>query len=250
MNASADERGTPLQRILVKFSGEALGGAAGSGIDPAVIDRVAADIVQLARQGMQLALVVGGGNLFRGAELARVGLDRVLADQMGMLATVMNGLAMLDAIRRGGGDAVLYSAFGIDGMVSPYSAWSTRAELDRGRVAILAGGTGNPFFTTDSAACLRAVEIRAELVLKATKVDGVYTADPALHADAELLAHTSYDAVLAGRLAVMDETAICLCRDHGMPIRVFNMNRVGALADIAAGAQIGTLVDANGPGGG
>lgn len=236
-----------LSRVLVKFSGEALGGESGNGIRPDVLDRVAAELVEVAANGCEVAIVVGGGNLFRGAELAEAGLDRVLADQMGMLATVMNGLAIHDALHRARGRATLLSAFGIDGIARAYTALEARSELAAGRLVILAGGTGNPFFTTDSAACLRAIEIGADMVLKATKVDGVYTADPVLHPDAELLTHTSYDAVLERRLAVMDQTAICLCRDHGMPIRVFDMNRPGALAGIVAGEAIGTLVDRSGP---
>jgi len=230
------------RRVLLKLSGEELSGETGSGIDAAVLERTVAEIAQLLAIGVQVGLVVGGGNLFRGAALQAAGMDRITGDQMGMLATLMNALALRDALERKGLPAELMSALAVAGIAEPYDRRRAVAYLAAGRVVLFAGGTGNPFFTTDSAACLRAVEVGAEVVLKATKVDGVYSADPLLHRDAELYARLTYDQVLEGKLGVMDLTAICLCRDHGMPIRVFRMAKPGALLNIALGGSEGTLV--------
>ncbi|GMU46669.1 MAG: UMP kinase [Pseudomonadales bacterium] len=230
------------RRVLLKLSGEELSGEAGSGIDAAVLERTAAEIAQLLAIGVQVGLVVGGGNLFRGAALQAAGMDRITGDQMGMLATLMNALALRDALERKGLPAELMSALAVAGIAEPYDRRRAVAYLAAGRVVLFAAGTGNPLFTTDSAACLRAVEVGAEVVLKATKVDGVYSADPLIHRDAELYARLTYDQVLDGKLGVMDLAAICLCRDHGIPIRVFRMAKSGALLNIALGGSEGTLV--------
>ncbi|MFZ5653034.1 MAG: UMP kinase [Pseudomonadota bacterium] len=240
MSAVASRSG--YRRIILKLSGEELMGGAGFGIDPAVLDRTAADIAQLLADRIEVGLVVGGGNLFRGAALEAAGMERVTGDQMGMLATLMNALALRDALERVGLPAHLMSAVEVPGIAERYDRRLAIRRLEAGAVVLFAGGTGNPFFTTDSAACLRAIEVQAEVVLKATKVDGVYSADPALHADAELLPRLSYDQVLDGKLGVMDLTAICLCRDHGLPIRVFRMSKPGALLGIARGGSEGTLI--------
>lgn len=217
-------------------------GDADFGIDPAVLARTAADIAPLCADGVQVGLVVGGGNLFRGATLEAAGMERVTGDQMGMLATIMNALALRDALERAGLPAHLMSAAEVAGVAERYDRRMANRRLEAGEVVVFAGGTGNPFFTTDSAACLRAIELRADLVLKATKVEGVYSADPALHRDAKLLPRLSYDEVLDGRLGVMDLTAICLAREHRMPIRVFRMSKPGALLGIARGGSEGTLI--------
>lgn len=232
------------RRVLLKLSGEELMGEASGGIDPAVLARTAADIAGLVAIGVQVGVVVGGGNLFRGAALQAAGMDRVTGDQMGMLATLMNALALRDALERSGLAAELLSAAAIAGIADQYNRRTAVGHLAAGRVALFAGGTGNPLFTTDSAACLRAIEIDAEIVLKATKVDGVYSADPLTHPDATLYTRLTYDQVLDGKLGVMDLTAICLCRDHGMPIRVFRMAKPGALLNIALGGSEGTFVSA------
>jgi uridylate kinase len=235
------------KRILLKLSGEALAGAAGFGIDPAVTARYAADVRELHGAGVQVALVVGGGNIFRGAWLAQGGgVDRVTGDQMGMLATVMNALAMQDALERAGVPTDVLSALSVGQVCEPYSSRVAVERLHQGRVVILAAGTGNPFFTTDSAASLRAIEVGADLLIKATKVDGVYAADPLKHPEAEFYPRLSYDRALAERLQVMDTTAIVLCREHGMPLRVMNVNNPGALLRLVKGAEIGSLVDDGG----
>jgi uridylate kinase len=230
------------RRIILKLSGEELMGGASFGIDPAVLARTAADIAQLLADRIEVGLVVGGGNLFRGAALEAAGMERVTGDQMGMLATLMNALALRDALERAGLPAQLMSAVEVPGIAERYDRRLAIRRLQAGAAVLFAGGTGNPFFTTDSAACLRAIEVQAEVVLKATKVDGVYSADPAVHADAELLPRLSYDQVLNGKLGVMDLTAICLCRDHGLPIRVFRMSKPGALLGVARGGSEGTLI--------
>jgi len=230
------------QRILLKLSGEALMGSADFGIDPAVMARVASEIADLVRRGVQVGLVIGGGNIFRGAGLAGGGFDRVTGDHIGMLATVMNSLAMQDALLKQGVDARTLSAFRIDQVCEYYSRNDAVRHLQAGRVVILSAGTGNPFFTTDSAASLRAIEIGADVMIKATKVDGVYSADPFKHADAEFYPYLSYDRVLREGLAVMDATAVVLCKEHGMPLRVMNINTEGALQRVVQGEAIGTLV--------
>jgi len=238
----------PVSRCLLKLSGEALAGDADFGIDPDVIRRIGREIIETQRSHrVEFGVVLGGGNLFRGAALAQVGLDRVTGDHMGMLATVMNALAFRDVLRSLGARASVLSAIPMAGMVEGYSQPRALDLLQSGHVVIFAAGTGNPFFTTDSAACLRGIEIDADVVLKATKVDGVYTSDPHVDADAQLIEHLSYDDVIARDLKVMDLTAICLCRDHRVPIVVFDMNATGALQRIADGERIGTLIDGGTP---
>jgi uridylate kinase len=230
------------KRVLLKLSGEALMGQGTHGIDPAVAQRLAAEVHAVASRGTQLGLVIGGGNLLRGAGLAAQGMNRVSADHMGMLATVMNALAMQDAIEKTGTDCRVMSALTIDQVCEPYSTRQAVRHLELGRVVIFAAGTGNPFFTTDSAASLRAIEIGADIMLKATKVDGVYTADPVTNPDATLYKRISYDEALTQKLGVMDATALVLCREHDMPLRVFNMFEAGQLDRIVDGQDIGTLV--------
>jgi len=230
------------KRILLKLSGEQLMGDQGFGIDPKVLDKMALEIGQLVGIGVQVGLVVGGGNLFRGATLSKAGLDRVTGDHMGMLATVMNSLALRDALERSNISSNVMSAIPMSGVVEHYDRRKAIRLLENGEVVIFSAGTGNPFFTTDSAACLRAIEVEAELVLKATKVDGVYTADPMKDPKATRFDVLSYERVLADKLGVMDLTAICLCQDHGMPVRVFKMDKAGALLRIVVGEDEGTLI--------
>jgi uridylate kinase len=232
------------RRVLLKLSGEALMGADAYGINREVLARIAAEVKSVAAIGVQLAIVIGGGNIFRGIAPSAQGMDRASADYMGMLATVMNSLALQDALEKQGVSVRVQSALRVDQVVEPYVRRRAIRHLEQGRVVIFAAGTGNPFFTTDSAACLRAIEIGADLVLKATKVDGVYAADPLTHPGAERFARLSYDDVIERDLRVMDLTAICLCRDHGMPIVVFDMGTRGALTRIAAGESLGTLIEA------
>jgi uridylate kinase len=231
------------KRILLKLSGEELMGEEGFGIDPKVLDRMALEIGQLVGIGVQVGLVIGGGNLFRGAALNAAGMDRVTGDHMGMLATVMNALAMRDALERTNISSHVMSSIPMSGVVEHYDRRKAIRYLKDGDVVIFAAGTGNPFFTTDSAACLRGIEIDANVVLKATKVDGVYSADPMLDPDAELYHSLTYDEVLNKQLGVMDMTAICLCREHKMPLRVFRMSKPGALLNLVVGGDEGTLID-------
>jgi uridylate kinase len=230
------------KRILVKLSGEALLGAADYGIDPAMLKRVASELVEVSATGVEVAVVIGGGNIFRGAGLARAGMDRVTADQMGMLATVMNSLAMQDAIESVGAHARVMSAIRINEVCEEYIRRRAVRHLEKGRIVIFAAGTGNPFFTTDSAASLRAIEIDAELLLKATKVNGVYSDDPVKNPAATRYDRLSYDRVLDDRLGVMDATAIVLCRDNRIPLRVFNLHNPGDLPRVVRGENVGTLV--------
>jgi uridylate kinase len=231
------------QRILLKLSGEALMGKLDFGIDPRVLDAMALEIGQLVGIGVEVGLVVGGGNLFRGAALHQAGLDRVTGDHMGMLATVMNALAMRDALERSNIPSRVMSAIPMSGVLEHYDRRAALRYLEQGDVVLFAAGTGNPFFTTDSAASLRAIEIGAELMLKATKVDGVYTDDPKTNPGAEKYDCLTYDVALEKKLGVMDLTAICLCRDHDMPVRVFQMGKPGALLNIVRGAAEGTLIE-------
>ena len=241
MATSAD--GKPaFRRILVKLSGEALMGDGDYGIDPAFLKRLAGEIRAMREYGAEVALVIGGGNLFRGAGLARAGMDRVTADHMGMLATVMNSLALQDALESIGVFVRVQSAIRINQVCEDYIRRRAVRHLEKGRVVIFAAGTGNPFFTTDSAASLRAIEIEADLLVKATKVDGVYDADPETNPGARRYDRLSYDQVLDQRLGVMDQTAIVLCRDHRLPLRVVNLNESGALVRVARGEHVGTLV--------
>jgi uridylate kinase len=230
------------ERILLKLSGEALLGQEDYGIDPAIIHRIAVEIGDVAALGIQITVVIGGGNIFRGAGLAESGIDRVTGDHMGMLATVMNSLALQDALESIDVDARVMSAVSVHDVCEDYIRRRAIRHLEKGRVVICAGGTGNPFFTTDTAAALRAIEIGADIVLKATKVDGVYSADPVRDANAELFDTLAYDRVIESKLGVMDANAIVLCRDQGMPIRVFNVFDEGNLLRIARGEEIGTLV--------
>lgn len=230
------------KRILLKLSGEALQGEEGFGIDPSILDRMAVEIKELLALDVQVAVVLGGGNLFRGAKLEKAGMNRVVGDHMGMLATVMNGLAMRDSLHRAEVNAKLMSAFPLNGVCESYS-WATAIRLlNQGQVVIFSAGTGNPFFTTDSAACLRGIEIEADVVLKATKVDGVYDSDPEKNPNAVLYSQLTYQDVLEKELKVMDLAAFTLARDHGMPIRVFNMNKPGALRRVILGESEGTLI--------
>jgi uridylate kinase len=231
------------RRLLLKLSGEALMGAGDFGIDPEVLKRMAEEIAELVQAGVQIGLVIGGGNIFRGAGLAQGGFDRVRGDQMGMLATVMNSLAMQDALSRLQVDARVMSALGMPDVCETFSAREARAHLDQSRVVILAAGTGNPYFTTDSAASLRAVEIQADLLIKATKVNGVYSADPVKHPDAEFYPRLTYNQAIQENLQVMDTTAIVLCRDNDMPLRIMNINESGALMRLMRGEPIGSLVE-------
>ena len=229
-------------RILLKMSGEALLGDEGYGIGPGMLEAVAKNLVELTDIAVQVALVIGGGNIFRGSGLAASGMERVTADQIGMLATIMNALALQDTLEGHGAYARVMSAIRINELCEDYLRRRAIRHLEKGRIVIFAAGTGNPFFTTDSAASLRAIEIGADLLIKATKVDGVYSADPMKDPKAERYTRLSYDEVLDRRLAVMDATAIVLCRDHDMPLRVIDMNKEGVLKRTVMGEDEGTLV--------
>lgn len=231
------------KRILLKLSGEALMGTEDFGIDPKVLDRMALEIGQLIGIGVQVGLVIGGGNLFRGAALSAAGMDRVTGDHMGMLATVMNALAMRDSLERSNIQTRVMSAITMNGVTEHYDRRKAMRYLAGGDVVIFSAGTGNPFFTTDTAACLRGIEVDADVVLKATKVDGVYDRDPMKDPNAERFERLTYDQVLDLKLGVMDLTAICLIRDHQMPLRVFNMNKPGALLNAVVGSAEGTLIE-------
>ncbi len=230
------------KRVLLKLSGEALMGNADFGIDPEVISRFAKEIAELSAQGVELGIVIGGGNIFRGAGLAASGMDRVSGDHMGMLATVMNALAFQDALEQQGAFCRVMSAIRINQVCEDYLRRRAIRHLEKGRVVIFAAGTGNPFFTTDSAASLRAVEIGADLMLKATQVDGVYSADPKKDPDAIRYTELSYDEVINKRLGVMDTTAVVMCQEQQMPLRIFDVHKAGNLTKIIYGEDIGTLV--------
>lgn len=231
------------RRILLKLSGEALMGDGDFGIDPQVLDRMAQEIKELVEAGVQVGVVIGGGNLFRGQALSDAGMNRVVGDHMGMLATVMNGLAMRDSLHRSYVNARLMSAIELAGVCDRYNWAEAISLLKSGRVVIFSAGTGNPFFTTDSAACLRGIEIEADAVFKATKVDGVYSDDPVKNPEAVLHSHLTYQDVLEKELKVMDLAAFTLARDHNLPIRVFNMNKPGALRRVIMGEDEGTLIN-------
>jgi uridylate kinase len=235
------------RRILLKLSGEALMGEARCGISPSVLDRMAGEIRELVELGVQVAVVVGGGNILRGAEMAASGADRVTADHMGMLATVINALALQGALEKHDVFTRVMSAVQVHQVCEDYIRRRAIRHLEKGRVVVFAGGTGNPFFTTDSAASLRAAEVGADLVLKATKVDGVYSADPLRDPSAQRFSRLSYEEVLRRDLKVMDATAIILCRDHDIPIRVFDMGKPGAVRRVVMGEDEGTLVCGGAP---
>ena len=230
------------RRILLKLSGEALMGREDYGIDPEVIGRLAREVIEAQQGGVEVGLVIGGGNIFRGAGLAAGGMDRVTGDHMGMLATVMNALAMQDALEKLGAKVRVMSAIKINEVCEDFIRRRAIRHLEKGRIVLFAAGTGNPFFTTDSAAALRAVEVGADLLLKATKVDGVYDRDPKKNSDALRYDRLSYDDVIARNLQVMDTAAIALCRDHEMPLRIYDMTRPGNLMRILHGEAVGTLV--------
>ena len=229
-------------RILLKLSGEALLGERAYGVDPAFCAFIARQVGQVRELGIEVAIVVGGGNIFRGMAAAAKGMDRATGDYIGMLATVMNALALQDALEKEGLDSRVMSALGMNEVAEPYIRRRAVRHLEKGRVVILAAGTGNPYFTTDTAAALRAVEINAEVILKATRVDGVYTADPLKYPDAWRYDHLSYSDVLAERLQVLDATAVSLCMENDLPIIVFDLNRPDNIRDAALGAPVGTLI--------
>ena len=230
------------RRVLLKISGEALMGASGYGIDPEVLGRLADELLAVRRLGVELAVVIGGGNIFRGVQGAAAGMDRASADYMGMLATIMNAIALQDAIERKGGVVRVISALHIKEVAEPYIRRRALRHLEKGRIVIFAAGTGNPYFTTDTAASLRAMEIGADAVFKGTKVDGVYSADPARDPSAKRYARLSFTEALTRRLKVMDATAFSLCRDNNMPIVVFNVTRPGEMVRAVQGEPVGTLV--------
>lgn len=231
------------KRILLKVSGEALSGESKFGIDPVILERLAQEILELQRLSVQIGIVIGGGNLFRGAALSKSGLSRVTGDQMGMLATMMNALAIQDVFTAAGINVRLMSSIAMPGVLDLFDRHKANNKLNQGHVIIFAGGTGNPLVTTDSAASLRAIEIKADILLKATNVDGVYSADPAKHSDAKFYEHLTFEEALKQELGVMDLSAFCQCRDHNMKIRVFNINKSGALKRVVMGEQEGTLVE-------
>ncbi|MCB1582648.1 MAG: UMP kinase [Marinicella sp.] len=232
------------KRILLKLSGEALMGSEDYGIDPQVINRISKEIAQVHQLGIEIGIVIGGGNIFRGAGLSKSGIDRVTGDHMGMLATVMNSLALQNALEKQGVKVRVMSAIGIHEVCEDYIRRRAIRHLEKGNITVFAAGIGNPFFTTDSAASLRAIEINADVVLKATKVDGIYSADPVTDPNAFKYEHLTYDEVIEKKLAVMDTSAVVLCRDRNMPIQIFNMNKEGALMEIVKGKNIGTVVTA------
>jgi len=233
---------TAYKRVLLKLSGEALMGDDAFGINRQTIDRMVADIAEVVAMGVEMAVVIGGGNIFRGVALGAGGMDRATADYMGMMATVMNAMALQDAMRRAGIEARVQSALNIEQVVEPYIRPKAIRYLEEGRVVIFAAGTGNPFFTTDTAAALRGAEMGVQVVLKATKVDGVYSADPKKDPFATRYARLSFDEALTKRLQIMDATAFALCRDQKLPIKVFDINKPGALKRVISGEDEGTLV--------
>lgn len=244
MTSTQTQQSPQYQRVLLKLSGEALMGELSYGISPQVMSRLAQELAELVQLNIQLALVIGGGNIFRGVGLASGGIDRVVADQMGMLATVINGLAIQDALQKQGISTRMMSAIPMDNVCEQYTHRVALRYLAAGHVIIFTAGTGHPFFTTDTAASLRAIEINADLMIKATKVDGVYTANPVTDSTAHHFSHISYTEVLTRQLAVMDLTAVVLCRDHKLPVCVLNMGKSGALQRAIMGIAEGTLIHA------
>ncbi len=244
MSEAQVQPGVLYSRVLLKLSGEALMGELEYGIEPRVIQRIAAEIADVRKLGVELAIVIGGGNIFRGAGLARAGMDRVTGDSMGMLATVMNALAIQDALESLDVNARVMSALQVHDVCEDYIRRRAVRHLEKGRVVILAAGTGNPFFTTDTAASLRAIEIGADVLLKATMVSGVYDSDPNLNAKALKYDTVSFDKVLADKLKIMDATAVVMCRDNNLPLRIFNLNDADALVQAMTDEDVGTLVTA------
>ena len=243
MTAAAGSGRPAYRRIVLKLSGEALAGSQGYGIDPLVLERVASEVRDVASLGVQIAIVIGGGNIFRGIAASAGGMDRATADYMGMLATVINALALQDALEKSGLQTRVLSAIEMRAVAEPYIRRRAIRHLEKGRVVIFAAGTGNPFFTTDTAGALRAVEIGADAIMKATKVDGIYSADPMVHKNAERLAHVTYIDVLNRGLKVMDAAAISLCMDNKLPIIVFDLTDEGNLLRLVEGDRtVGTLV--------
>jgi len=241
----AADAGSPrpaYRRIVLKLSGEALAGSQGYGIDPPVLDRIAAEMREVVALGVQMAIVIGGGNIFRGIAASAVGMDRATADYMGMLATIINALALQDALEKADLQTRVLSAIEMRAVAEPYIRRRAIRHLEKGRVVIFAAGTGNPFFTTDTAGALRAIEIGADAIIKATKVDGVYSADPAKVANAERFARVTYKDVLSRGLQVMDSTAISLCMDNALPIIVFDLTRSGNIKRIVLGEPVGSIV--------
>jgi uridylate kinase len=232
------------RRILLKLSGEALMGDQSYGIDPAVATRIAQDILEIQALGVQTAIVIGGGNIFRGLAASAKGMDRSTADYMGMLATVINSLALQDALEKHEVPTRVMTAIEIRQVAEPYIRRRAMRHLEKGNVVIFAAGTGNPFFSTDTAAALRAMEIQAQALFKATKVEGIYDRDPTRHVDAQMFTKLSYDRFLADRIGVMDSTAVTLCRENKLPIRVFKLTTHGNILRVCKGENIGTIVDA------
>jgi uridylate kinase len=242
VTADAGPERPAYRRIVLKISGEALAGGQGYGVDPPVLERIAAEIREVLALGVQIAIVIGGGNIFRGVAASARGMDRATADYMGMLATIINALALQDALEKAGMQTRVLSAVEMRAVAEPYIRRRAIRHLEKGRVVIFAAGTGNPFFTTDTAGALRAVEIGADAIIKATKVDGIYSADPARNPGAERLARVTYIDVLSRRLEVMDTTAISLCMDNGLPIIVFDLTRSGNIKRIVLGEPVGSIV--------
>ena len=230
------------KRILVKFSGESVAGDDEHGIDPKILDQMASSVSTCKELGVEIGIVIGGGNLFRGEKLNQAGMDRVAGDHMGMLATVMNGIALRDSLERAGIKTRVMSAISMSGIVEHYDRRLAIQLLNDGYVVIFTAGTGNPFFTTDTAGCLRAIETQSDLMLKATRVDGVYDSDPETNTDAKFYPELSFDEAISKNLKVMDATALTLARDHQLPLKVFNLNHPDALKKIACGEEIGTLI--------
>lgn len=233
------------QRVLLKLSGEALIGGTNYGISPKILDYIASQVKQILELGTEVGIVIGGGNFFRGHILAEAGIGRITADHMGMLGTIINSLALRDAFERAGLPSRIMSAIPMSGIVDHYDRRKAMYFLKEGRVVFFSAGTGNPLVTTDSAASLRAIEIEADILLKATNVDGIYCSDPKKNLNAKMYSHISFNQALKDQIGVMDISAFCQCRDHKLPIRVFNLNRDGALKDIILGKEVGTLVDNN-----
>ncbi|MEK7701925.1 MAG: UMP kinase [candidate division NC10 bacterium] len=246
MTAGAGAASPAYRRLVLKLSGEALAGGQGYGIDPQVLERIAAEIRDVTALGVQLAVVIGGGNIFRGVAASTGGMERATADTMGMLATIINALALQDALEKAGLQTRVLSAIEMRAVAEPYIRRRAIRHLEKGRVVIFAAGTGNPFFTTDTAGALRAIEIGADAIMKATKVDGIYSADPKRDTTAQRLARVTYIDVLSRRLQVMDTTAISLCMENALPIIVFDLTKAGNIRRIVLGEPVGSIVSAGG----